>query len=155
MKLDLKLMEKRIKDLIDDQTHLYCIKSNTVGDRKQLDVSVDRSGGMSLDECSFLHREFFNSEFYADYEDFDVTFGTPGANRKCTFPVDFVLHNDKKFELTKNDGTCVIGHVSITDQEKQVLEITGVVNNAEPKDPIQSYRLQWSDVRKARFHLEF
>ena len=155
MKLDLKLMEKRVRDLIDDQTHLYGIKSNTTSDRKQLDISVDRPGGMSLEECSYLHREFYNRDFYVDYEDFDVTFGTPGVNRKCVFPVDFVFHKDKKFELTTIEGNCVIGHVEVIDAEKQLLEIKGKAKDAKSKDPIQSHCLQWSDVKKARFHLEF
>ena len=70
-------MEKRVRDLLDDQIHLYGIKSSLSNERNQLDISVDRPGGMSLEECSLLHREFYNSDFYEDYEDYDVTFGTP------------------------------------------------------------------------------
>ena len=155
MKLDLKLMEKRVRDMLDDQTHLYGITSHVSNQRNQLDVSIDRPGGMSLEDCSLLHREFYNSEFYEDYENYDVTFGTPGLSRKCIFPTDFVFHQDKKFELTTLEGMCLVGMVKIIDANKQVLEITGKLKNAKSKDPEETHSIQWSNVKKAHFHLEF
>ena len=148
-------MEKRVRDLLDDQIHLYGIKSSLSNERNQLDISVDRPGGMSLEECSLLHREFFNSDFYEDYEDYDVTFGTPGLSRKCIFPIDFIFHQDKKFELTTFEGLCLVGLVQIIDAENRFLEITGKSKDAKPKDALQKHRLLWSDIKKARFHLEF
>lgn len=148
-------MEKRVRELLDDQTHLYGIKSHLSNDRNQVDVAVDRPGGMSLEECSLLHREFYKSDFYIDYEDYDVTFGTPGISRKCVFPTDFIFHQDKKFELTTLEGDCLVGLVEITDAEKQSLKITGKLKDAKPKDAVETYCIQWSDIKKARFHLEF
>ena len=148
-------MEKRVRGLLDDQTHFYGIKSHLSNERSQLDISVDRPGGMSLEECSLLHREFYNSDFYVDYEDYDVTFGTPGLSRKCVFPTDFIFHQDKKFELTTLDGVCLVGLVQVIDAEQQSLKITGKHKDAKPKDAIETHCLQWSDIKKARFHLEF
>ena len=153
--MDLKLMEKRVRELLDDQTHLYGIKSNISNERKQLDVSVDRPGGMSLEECSLIHRQFYNSDFYQEYEDYDVSFGTPGLSRKCIFPTDFIFHKEKKFEVTTVEGVCLIGLVHTIDTENQSLEVEGKSKDAKPKDAIQNHQLRWSDVKKARFHLEF
>ena len=88
-------MEKRVRDMLDDQTHLYGIKSHVSSNVTSLMSSIDRPGGMSLEDCSLLHRRFYNSEFYEDYENYDVTFGTPGLSRKCIFPTDFAFHQIK------------------------------------------------------------
>ena len=155
MKLDLKLMENRVQEILDEQTHLYGIKVTSSGERKLLDVSVDRCGGMSLDECSELHRKFYNSDFYCDYEEFDVTFGTPGLSRKCHFPVDFRFHKDKLFELTTKSGEVLVGQVKIIDVDDELLELTQTVSESNEVSSTNRTQLNWSEVKKAKFYVEF
>ena len=71
------------------------------------------------------------------------------------FSYGFRISSDKKFELTTQEGVCLVGLVRIIDANKQVLEITGKLKNAKSKDPEETHSLQWSNVKKAHFHLEF
>lgn len=148
-------MENRVRELLDEHTHLYGIKVTASGERRQVDVSVDKPGGMSLDECSELHRRFYHSDFYCEYETYDVTFGTPGIARKCDFPVDFQFHSDRLFELTTKAGDCVVGKVKILDTATELLELRTKSNNPESDEMDQIQRFHWSDIRKARFYVEF
>jgi len=155
MKLDLKLMETRVHEILDKHTHLYGIKVTSSGERRLLDVSVDKYGGMSLDECSELHRKFYNSDFYSDYEEYDVTFGTPGLGRKCLFPTDFHFHDDKLFELTTQNGDVLVGQVKILDSDNELLEVTQLKDKSSSDEVNSRTQLNWSEIKKAKFYVEF
>jgi len=141
-------VEKDLEAILNDGYHLYGVKVSKSGKSPTIDVYIDCADGLNLDDCSKLHRSFKELDEERDggplYDDFQVTFSSPGIERDLIFPVDFQFHNDKKFEFQLESGSSVSGKVSGLDLKQQNIEV-------ETKQGL--VKLEWNDVKRARFAL--
>ncbi len=142
MKVSKREVEALLEKVLDTQTVLYGINLRH-GSDPEVEIFVDQQGGMSLEECAKLHRSFAKQSEGTNLDDYRVSFSTPGADRSCVFPRDFLFYGDKEFYLVFKDDTEICGKVEIPDPEQ-----TAFILYPTDAAPIEC---MWEDVRKAGF----
>ena len=130
--------------LMGTGVHLYSVQVVNRPNQKTVEVFLDKAGGLTVDDCSAIHRKFLKSCNEAVWDDFDISFSSPGIERDCQFPVDFLFYPERDFLIKTKDGRELCGKVKILDSGTQELEIE---NDSSP------VRLKWPEVSKASFHL--
>jgi ribosome maturation factor RimP len=142
MKVNKREIEILLAKVLGQEMALYDVRLRHGAD-PSVEILVDQHGGMNLEECARLHRKFAKESEGTAVDDYSVSFCTPGVDRNCIFPQDFLFYGDKEFELTLKDNTQVCGTVEIPDPDlqKMIVYPTGTA-------PIECL---WGDVVKARF----
>lgn len=130
--------------LLGTGVHLYSIHVVNSPKQKTVEVFLDKAGGLTVDDCSSIYRKFLKNCPEAVWDDFDISFSSPGIGRDCQFPVDFLFYPERDFLIRTKEGKDLCGKVKILDTENQELQIEGDASVV---------RLKWSEVKQAHFHL--
>ncbi|MCO4781499.1 MAG: hypothetical protein KC646_04190 [Candidatus Cloacimonetes bacterium] len=132
-----------LESFLDSDIHLYSIKISAK--TQTIDIFLDKEGGLNLDEFTIIHKEFMSHVADTDFDNYIISFSTPGLSRKCCYPQDFLFYKDKAFEVLLKNGKCHVGLVQV-HAENNTLSILN-----EDKE----VRVSWEEVKKASFKLEF
>jgi len=144
-KVSKQRVEEILKDILDPQTFIYNIRIRHKSPDPEIEIQLDQMGGLNLQECAQIHRKFSKSTDASIFDDYQISFSTPGIDRRCVYPHDFLLHQDRNFHILMKDQTEIRGLVEILDRSTETLRI--IPENSEPVE------IFWKDVSVARFIL--
>lgn len=117
------------------------------GKRRLVRLSVDRDGGVSLDECAELSRDVSTVLDAADdvigHQPYTLEVSSPGVSRPLTLPRHWRRSMDRLVTVTRRDGSALTGRVTRCDDHSVVLDVDGA-----------DVGLAYSDVAKAVVQVE-
>lgn len=132
-----------LESFLDESIYIYTIK---ISQKTQtIDIFLDQENGLNLDEFTKIHKEFMSNVADSDFDNYIISFSTPGLSRKCCYPQDFLFYKDKSFEISLKNGKNYAGLVQIYT-ENETLSIS---------DDNKEVKFSWDEVKKASFKLEF
>jgi ribosome maturation factor RimP len=117
------------------------------GRRRLLQVSVDRDGGVSLDDVALVSQRLSQVLDETDVmggQPYVLEVGSPGVDRPLTEPRHWRRASGRLVEAVLADGTTVTGRVQAVEPVDVVLDLGG-----------SDRRVPMSDVRRARVQVEF
>lgn len=132
-----------LEGFLDSDIHLYSIKISPK--TQTIDIFLDKEGGLNLDEFTVIHKEFMSHVADTQFDEYIISFSTPGLSRKCSYPQDFLFYKDKAFEILLKNGKSHVGLVKVI-AENNTLSIL---------EKEKEVKVSWDEVKKASFKLEF
>ena len=132
-----------LEGFLDEKIHIYNIKISLK--TQNIEIYLDQENGLTLDQFTKIHKEFMSNVADSDFDNYIISFSTPGLSRKCCYPQDFLFYKDKPFELSLKNGRIYIGLVQINSEN----DTLSVIENGE------EVKFSWNEVKKASFKLEF
>ncbi|MBT3784619.1 hypothetical protein HOF92_06555 [bacterium] len=144
-----KVSKQRIEEILavilEPDFVVYGIRVRHQEPSREIEILIDRSGGLSLKECAGIHRKFSKLTDETIIDTYQVSFSTPGIDRSCVYPQDFLLHGNREFELQLKDSRELCGRVEILDEKTEALQV--LPTDSEPVN------ISWKDVSVARFKI--
>lgn len=104
------IAKETVKGIIDEYlkgSEIFPV-SIKVSSSNSITVTVDRKGGISIDDCVAIHR-FIESRLDRDAEDYDLQVSSPGLDSPFVVPEQYYKNEGKKVEVTDNDGVKYAG----------------------------------------------
>ncbi|PID90309.1 MAG: hypothetical protein CSA97_03550 [Bacteroidetes bacterium] len=101
---------------------------------EELEVEVDRDGGLSSDECSEICR-FVNEKLEAQGEDWCVTVGSPGLTSPMRMPRQFLKNVGRDVEVLQADGKKIRGKLLRASDGGFTIEVGEKVRREGKKRP--------------------
>jgi len=74
----------------------------------QVSVFIDGDNGITIDDCKDLTR-YIESKIDRDWEDFDLTVSSAGANKPIRLPRQYLKHIGRVLEVKTKEGDIVKG----------------------------------------------
>ncbi len=100
----------------------------------ELEIEVDRDGGLSSDECSAICR-FVNGKLEAQGEDWCVTVGSPGLTTPMRVPRQFLKNVGREVEVLQADGRKLRGRLLRAGEAGFAIETEEKVRREGKKRP--------------------
>jgi len=119
----------------------------SAGRRRLLRISVDRDGGVSLDDVAHVSQRVSQVLDETDVMGGDayvLEVGSPGVDRPLTEQRHWRRASGRLVEAVLADGSTVTGRVAAVEADEVVLDAPG-----------SDRRLRIADVRRARVQVEF
>lgn len=136
-------IEKVLGEILNSGLILHSLRVSHKDPSREIEILIDKPGGINLEQCAQIHREFIRRTDGTLFDTYQVTFGTPGIDRDCIFPQDFQFHHDKEFVLRLKSGNEISGRVEIAEGVSERLKVFPLET-----EPIM---VDWKDVSSARF----
>lgn len=138
-------IEKVLEGILEPGVVIYSVRVSHKEPSREIEILIDRPGGLNLEQCANIHREFSRKTNDSLFDTYQVTFGTPGLDRNCIYPQDFQFHIDKEFVFRLKDDLEIAGRVEIIEGDTELLRVF-----SKDSEPIM---IQWKDVSIARFKI--
>lgn len=126
--------------------HVYDIKVNKRA--ATVEIFIDRHQGLGIEECTTLHRCFMKEAAGTELDNYSISLSTPGLSRKCVYPHDFIFYETRVFDFVMKNGDKITGTVSLIDGNN-----SGLLSVQSTPDSV--IEVNWSDVKRAGFRLDF
>jgi ribosome maturation factor RimP len=123
------------------------VSVQAAGRRRLLRVSVDRDGGVSLDDVALVSQRLSQVLDETDVmggQPYVLEVGSPGVDRPLTQPRHWRRATGRLVEATLADGTTLTGRVQAVEHDDIVLDLGDV-----------DRRVPITDVTRARVQVEF
>jgi ribosome maturation factor RimP len=123
------------------------VSLRAAGRRRLLTVSVDRDGGVTLDDVALVSQQLSQVLDDTDVmggEPYVLEVGSPGVDRPITEPRHWRRATGRVVEAVLADGTTVTGRVQAVEHAEVVLDLGE-----------HDRRVAMGDVRRARVQVEF
>jgi ribosome maturation factor RimP len=117
------------------------------GKRRLVRLSVDKDGGVTLDECAEVSRDVSTALDEADDllggQPYTLEVSSPGVSRPLTEPRHWRRSLGRLVKVTLVDGSSTTGRLSTAGEQSAVLEIAGATRD-----------LPYAEVAKAVVQVE-
>jgi ribosome maturation factor RimP len=123
------------------------ISVSSAGRRRLLRISVDRDGGVSMDDVALVSQKVSAVLDESDVmggQPYVLEVGSPGVDRPLTEQRHWRRASGRLVEAVLADGSTVTGRVAAVDTDEVVLDSTG-----------SDRRVRLVDVRRAKVQVEF
>lgn len=150
---------KKIEDIANEAlkgTGVFLVDLN-VTRSNVIQVFIDHNDGVSLDNCSELHRKI-EDQLDREQEDFELQVSSPGLGQPIRVFPQYLKALGQKLEITMLDGdlfkgTLLEARPAGTDNEAELtVRLTGTKRKPAPEDPIV---IQVSRIKTARVEIDF
>ena len=123
------------------------VSLRAAGRRRLLRVSVDRDGGVTLDDVALVSQRLSQALDDTDVmggEPYVLEVGSPGVDRPLTEPRHWRRASGRLVEAMLDDGSTLTGRVAAVEHDEVVLDLGG-----------HDRRVPITTVRQARVQVEF
>jgi ribosome maturation factor RimP len=123
------------------------VSLRAAGRRRLLRVSVDRDGGVSLDDVAVVSQqisEVLDASDLMGGEPYVLEVGSPGVDRPLTEPRHWRRATGRLVEAVLADGSVVTGRLAAVEHAEVVLDVGDT-----------DRRVAMADVRRAQVQVEF
>jgi len=150
---------QKIEDIINEaltDTGIFLVDLN-VSRSNVIQVFIDHSRGVSLDDCMALHRTI-GEQLDSDEEDYELQVSSPGLGQPIrVFPQYLkALGETLQIELTDGDrlrGMLQEARPAAEGQEAElIIRLAGTKRKPAPEEPIA---VQISRIKSARVEIDF
>jgi len=135
-------IENILSRILSPGVVVYSIRLSHKEPNREIEIFLDQAGGLTLDACAEIHKNFARCSDGTSIDSYQVSFGTPGLDRDCIYPQDFQLHQGREFFIRLKDDREISGKVEI-DENSETLRI-----QSQDNEPVEIF---WKDVMVARF----
>jgi len=144
-------IEKLIEPVLSDHgLELYDIELKGRGRNSILRIFIDKTDGVTIDDCATVSREFGPIMDIHDVisSSYTLEISSPGLNRALKKPGDYLRFKGKKLKI-----------ITKTDIDDRKLFIGKLVEFADEIVSVESdgvsYQIPYSQIEKAKLELDF
>jgi len=104
--------KQKIQGLVEEfinGTGLFLV-SVKVSNANRITVLADKNEGITIDECAAIHR-YIENGLDREKEDFELQVSSPGLDVPFTVMEQYYKNEDRKVEVTDNEGSKYIGNL--------------------------------------------
>lgn len=133
--------------LADAGLDLEAVEVSRAGKRSVLRLSVDKDGGVDLDQVAEVTREVsrvLDETDVMSQQAYTLEVGSPGIDRPLTLERHWRRNHDRLVKVTLGDETTLIGRITEVSADAVTLDVDG-----------QPTVVPLADVRKALVQIEF
>lgn len=136
---------------------LEFVELTKVGNQTNLRVAVDRDGGVDMDAIAEATRAVsavLDESDAMGAQAYTLEVSSPGVSRPLTLPRHWRRNQDRLVKCTLVEGGEVEGRIGASDDTGVALAVDKRASKgAKPK--VETVRLAYDDIRKAKVQIEF
>ena len=150
---------KKIEDIANEalkETNIFLVDV-LVSRSNVIQVFIDHQDGVSLDDCSALHRSI-EDQLDREQEDFELQVSSPGLGQPIRVFPQYVKVIGQKLEIILQDGDIIKGTlmearpVEMDKEAELTIRQTGTKRKPAPEEPVV---IQINRIKTARVEIDF
>jgi len=121
-------LEHTINQFVEKQFPQFYVVEYSIenGENKLIELSIEKDGGIKLDDCMLINkalRKYLEEEKYPQFADYELNVCSPGLGKPLKLHRQYQNHIGKQLNITLLDGQNITGNLTQLENEQLTLTI--------------------------------